>query len=59
MIGDGDCGAIGVMKIGRGNRSSQRKPSAIHNCVGFVNVLEAEFFKLYRLHPVVYKILDY
>jgi hypothetical protein len=26
MIDDGDCGAIGGMKIGRENRSSRRKP---------------------------------
>jgi hypothetical protein len=26
MIDDGDCGAIGGMKIGRGNRSTRRKP---------------------------------
>jgi hypothetical protein len=27
MIGDGDCGEIGGMKIGRGNRSTRRKPA--------------------------------
>jgi hypothetical protein len=27
MINEGDCGAIGGMKIGRGNRSTQRKPA--------------------------------
>jgi hypothetical protein len=27
MIDDGDCGAIGEMKIGRGNRSTRRKPT--------------------------------
>jgi hypothetical protein len=27
MIGDGDCGGIGGMKIGRGNRSTLRKPA--------------------------------
>jgi hypothetical protein len=26
MIGGGDCGEIGGMKIGKGNRSTQRKP---------------------------------
>jgi hypothetical protein len=26
MTGDGDCGEIGRMKIGRGNRSTRRKP---------------------------------
>jgi hypothetical protein len=28
MTGDGDCGEIGGMKIGRGNRSSRRKPAS-------------------------------
>jgi hypothetical protein len=27
MIDDDDCGAIGGMKIGRGNRSTRRKPA--------------------------------
>jgi hypothetical protein len=27
MIGEGDCGAIAGMKIGRGNRSTRRKPA--------------------------------
>jgi hypothetical protein len=27
MISEGDCGAIGGMKIGRGNRSTRRKPT--------------------------------
>jgi hypothetical protein len=27
MIGDGDCGKIGGMNIGRGNRSTRRKPA--------------------------------
>jgi hypothetical protein len=27
MIGDGDCGEIVGMKIGRGNRSTRRKPA--------------------------------
>jgi ribosomal protein L32E len=27
MIGESDCGAIGGMKIGRGNRSTWRKPA--------------------------------
>jgi hypothetical protein len=27
MIGDDDCGGIGGMKIGRGNRSTRRKPA--------------------------------
>jgi hypothetical protein len=28
MIDDGDCGAIGGMTIGRGNRSTRRKPAS-------------------------------
>jgi hypothetical protein len=28
MIGEGDCGAIGGMKIGRGNRSTRREPTS-------------------------------
>jgi hypothetical protein len=29
MIGEGDCGAIGGIKIGRGNRSTRRKPAPV------------------------------
>jgi hypothetical protein len=29
MTDDGYCGAIGVMKIGRGNQSNQRKPTPV------------------------------
>jgi hypothetical protein len=29
MIDDGDCGAIGEMKIDRGNRSTRRKPATL------------------------------
>jgi hypothetical protein len=32
MIDDGDCGAIGGMKIGRGNRSTRRKPAPAPLC---------------------------
>jgi hypothetical protein len=32
MIDDGDCGAIGGMKIGRGNRSTERKPAPVPLC---------------------------
>jgi hypothetical protein len=32
MIGDGDCGEIGGIKIGRGNRSTRRKPSPAPLC---------------------------
>jgi hypothetical protein len=33
MIDDSDCGAIGVMKIGRGNRSTWRKPAPVPLCL--------------------------
>jgi hypothetical protein len=29
MRGDGDCGEIGGMNIGRGNESTQRKPAIL------------------------------
>jgi hypothetical protein len=32
MLYDGDCGAIGVMTIGRGNRSTRRKPVPVPLC---------------------------
>jgi hypothetical protein len=32
MIDEGDCGAIGGMKIGRGNRSTERKPAPAPLC---------------------------
>jgi hypothetical protein len=32
MIDDGDCGATGEMKIGRGNRSTRRKPAPAPLC---------------------------
>jgi hypothetical protein len=32
MIDEGDCGAIGGMKIGRGNRSTRRKPAPASLC---------------------------
>jgi hypothetical protein len=32
MIDDGECGAIGRMKIGRGNRSTRRKPAPAPLC---------------------------
>jgi hypothetical protein len=32
MIGEGDCGAVGGMKIDRGNRSTQRKPAPAPLC---------------------------
>jgi hypothetical protein len=32
MIDEGDCGAIGGMKVGRGNRSTRRKPAPAPLC---------------------------
>jgi hypothetical protein len=32
MIDEGDCGAIGGLKIGRGNRSTRRKPAPAPLC---------------------------
>jgi hypothetical protein len=32
MIDEGDCGAIGGMKIGRGNRGIRRKPAPAPLC---------------------------
>jgi hypothetical protein len=32
MIDEGDCGEIGGMKIGRGNRSTRRKPAPAPFC---------------------------
>jgi hypothetical protein len=32
MIDEGDCGAIGGMKIGKGNRSTRRKPAPAPLC---------------------------
>jgi hypothetical protein len=32
MIDDGDCGAVGGMNIGRGNRSTRRKPAPMPLC---------------------------
>jgi hypothetical protein len=32
MIDDGDCGAIGWMKIGKGNQSTRRKPAPVPLC---------------------------
>jgi hypothetical protein len=32
MIGDGDCGEIGGLKIGRGKRSTRRKPAPAPLC---------------------------
>jgi hypothetical protein len=33
MTGESDCGAIGGMKIGRGNRSTRREPAPTPLCL--------------------------
>jgi hypothetical protein len=33
MIGEGDCGAIGGAEIGKGNRSTRRKPAPAPLCL--------------------------
>jgi hypothetical protein len=38
MIDDGDCGAIGGMKIGTGNRSTRRKPAPGPLCPPQINM---------------------
>jgi hypothetical protein len=42
MIGEGDCGAIDGLKIGRGNRSTRRKPAPATNRLSY----GAAFLKL-------------
>jgi hypothetical protein len=37
MIGDGDCREIGGVKIGRGNRSTRRKPAPVLLCLPQLN----------------------
>jgi hypothetical protein len=32
MIDDDECGAVGGMRIGRGNRSTRRKPASLPLC---------------------------
>jgi hypothetical protein len=32
MTDEGNCGAIGGIKIGRGNRSTRRKPAPVPHC---------------------------
>jgi hypothetical protein len=32
MIGEGDCGGISIMRIGRGNRSTRRNPALAPLC---------------------------
>jgi hypothetical protein len=55
MISDGDCGEIGGMKIGRGNRSTRRKPAPAPLCPpqiphAFLNIL---LRRLINWYPVL------
>jgi hypothetical protein len=38
MIDEDDCGAIGGMKIGRGNRSTRNKPAPAPLCYQYINI---------------------
>jgi hypothetical protein len=44
MIDEGDCGAIGGMKIGRGNRSTRRKPAPAPLCPPQIPLIQAVKF---------------
>jgi hypothetical protein len=44
MIDEGDYGAIGGMKIGRGNRSTRRKPAPVQLCPLLLLLLTANGF---------------
>jgi hypothetical protein len=54
MVGEGDCGAIGGMKIGRGNRSTQRKPapSATLSTTNLDNMFPRNVGTFFELHGV-------
>jgi hypothetical protein len=48
MIDEGDCGVIGGMKIGRGNRSTRRKPAPAPLCPPKYTFLTADKILLYK-----------
>jgi hypothetical protein len=60
MIGEGDCGAISGMKIGRGNRSTRRKPAPAplcpFNCPYYYYILSVTnvhmMYRVYHLNAV-------
>jgi hypothetical protein len=47
MIDEDDCGAIGGMKIGRGNRSTRGKPAPAPTFQFSRNVCESEMFPIF------------
>jgi hypothetical protein len=44
IIGEGDCGAIGGMKIGKGNRSTRRKPAPAPLCPPHIPLDPGSYF---------------
>jgi hypothetical protein len=42
MIDEGDCGAIGGMKIGRGNRSTGRKPAPAPSSAFYIFIFKRQ-----------------
>jgi hypothetical protein len=57
MIGDGDCGEIGGINIGRGIRSTQRKPAPAPFCppqIPLVSILFSEVFGVRKVHVIHY-----
>jgi hypothetical protein len=63
MINEGDCGAIGGMKIGKGNRSTRRKPTPAPLCppqiphnyykLGHVRFLPQPSNTIFTNHPII------
>jgi hypothetical protein len=60
MIDEDDCGAIGGMKIGRGNRSTQRKPAPapfilviVHSHITELHLKTYCFFYCYVNYTVI------
>jgi hypothetical protein len=51
MIGDGDCGEIGGMKIGRGNRSTRRKSAPAPLCPPQIPHVAPPFFPAFSIAP--------
>jgi hypothetical protein len=56
VIGDGDCGEIGGMKIGTGNRSTRRKPASAPLCPPQIlpdfYVFSADSFEIRTYRPI-------
>jgi hypothetical protein len=54
MIGDGDCGDICGIKIGRGNRSTRRKPASAPLCPPQIHMTRPGY-ENYLLSNLFYK----